>query len=239
MNEKFLLETRNPVAQMLAANKILETPWDSKILGVLTYEIKELQREVLNVAAETPGHYTVKINPLTDKRLLHEYGFYYCDTLMEPHCTRDRFVHFARDDVTLSSKPSLADLLAICHGAFKHGRFHRDFNITKVLADLRYDRWLEQLYKAGNVLGLVFENTLIGFIAVSENKLILHAIAPEYRGKGLAKYLWSAACVELFDRGHVELLSSVSAANLPVVNLYTSLGFRFRNAVDVYHLVVS
>jgi ribosomal protein S18 acetylase RimI-like enzyme len=60
-------------------------------------------------------------------------------------------------------------------------------------------------------------------------------MADSFRGKGLAKYLWSTGCRELFKRGHKELSSSISAANLAVLNLYSSLGFRFRNAVDVYH----
>jgi ribosomal protein S18 acetylase RimI-like enzyme len=69
--------------------------------------------------------------------------------------------------------------------------------------------------------------------------MVLHAVAREFRGRGLAKYLWSAACHHFFDVFGFEVLeSSISAANLPVLNLYTSLGFRFRNCCDVYHLHV-
>lgn len=224
---------------LLAAGDIQETPWDSAALGVPAYEINRLSREALSIATRTPGHYTIKVNPLSDKSVLHEYGFYYCDTLLEPYCNQERFVRFDRKGVTISNANPLPDLMKICHGAFVHGRFHRDFNVSKELADLRYDRWLQQLCEEGNVLGLVNRDDLVGFMAVSKNRLLLHAIAPQHRGKGLAKYFWSAVCVELFDQGHTELLSSVSATNLAVVNLYASLGFRFRNAVDVYHLAVS
>ena len=66
-------------------------------------------------------------------------------------------------------------------------------------------------------------------------KFLLHAVAEECRGRGIAKFLWSRACEELFACGHEQLQSSVSAANLAVVNLYSSLGFRFREVSDVYH----
>ena len=235
MNDQHPLATQYERHQTLASGKIHETPWDARTLGIPTYEIDDLSQETLDIAAKLPGHFTIKVNPLADKRILFEYGFYYCDTLLEPFCPRNRLLRFERDGIGLSKEHSLSDLLKICHGAFEHGRFHRDFNISKELADLRYDRWLEQLYEMGDVIGFVVENELVGFVATSKSKLVLHAIAPEWRGKGLAKYLWSAVCVELFKRGHDELQSSVSAANLPVMNLYASLGFRFRNPVDIYH----
>jgi hypothetical protein len=33
-------------------------------------------------------------------------------------------------------------------------------------------------------------------------------------------------------------LSSISAANIPVLNLYSPLGFRFKNPKDIHHMVV-
>jgi RimJ/RimL family protein N-acetyltransferase len=211
------------------------SPWDSSVFGVDTYEIKELSREVLIAAACTPGHYTVRVDPLASKKLLHEYGFYYCDTLIEPYCNVDRF--FASDDaaVRITREVSLAPLLMICHGAFSHGRFHRDFNISRVMADSRYDNWLTHLHGAGKVYGIMYNHELAGFIATEGNRLVLHAIAEQFRGQGLAKFMWSPVCRALFNQRCVEVVSSVSAANLAIVNLYASLGFRFRNPVDLYH----
>jgi ribosomal protein S18 acetylase RimI-like enzyme len=45
-------------------------------------------------------------------------------------------------------------------------------------------------------------------------------------------------CAELARQGAPELTSSISATNLAALNLYVSLGFRFRNPVDVYHRVI-
>lgn len=212
-------------------------PWDSDVFDVDAYEITEVSREALELATRVPGHYTVRVDPLASKRVLQDNGFYYCDTLVEPHCARERFISFDDNDITVSSDVKLEALLAICHGAFSHGRFHRDFNLNPALADRRYDRWLVQLYDSGQVYALLYREKLAGFIAVDGPRLVLHAVAASQREKGLAKYLWTPVCRNLFDKGYSELSSSVSSANLAVVNLYASLGFRFRNPVDIYHRV--
>jgi predicted GNAT family acetyltransferase len=88
------------------------------------------------------------------------------------------------------------------------------------------------------VYGLLYHDEIAGFICHNENNLVLHAMAHSYRGKGLAKYFWSAVCKQLFDAGHLEVKSSISAANTAAMNLYSSLGFRFRNPIDVYHRII-
>jgi L-amino acid N-acyltransferase YncA len=214
------------------------TPWDSAALGIATYELAAATPEAIARMREAPGHYTVRVDPLSDKRLLHESGFYYCDTLLEPWCTREALIARRHADATLAREVALAEALAIGHGAFRHGRFHRDFHVAPQAAERRYERWLGQLHAAGKVWGLRHRGALAGFIAVEESKLVLHALAAPYRGRGLAGYWWSALCEELFAAGHREVTSSISAANLAALNLYASLGFRFRNALDIYHCLV-
>ena len=219
-------------------NFLRKSPWDSAILGVDSFEIIDLSPEVLDWVKNNPGHYTLKIDPLSSKKLLDDYGFYYCDTLLEPYCSQDRFVFFRHADISISREVKLKDVLAICHGAFAHGRFHRDFHINNELADIRYDNWVKQIYQSGDVYGLFYARELVGFIGLIKNKLALHAISKGFQGKGLAKFFWSAVCREFFTKGYKELTSSVSATNIPVINLYSSLGFRFRNPIDIYHKLV-
>lgn len=211
------------------------TPWDSVVFGVDTYELGSCSREALAYADTVPGHFTVKVDPLASKRLLHEFGYYYCDTLVEPYSGRTNFVTHYHQDAGISTDVSLEELLAICDGAFAHGRFHRDFNLEPSDSDRRYNNWLRQLYRDHTVYSLMFNQEVAGFFACVGNRIVLHALSDRCKGKGLAKYLWSAACTRLFDAGHDELSSSVSASNLAVVNLYVSLGFRFRAACDIYH----
>ncbi len=213
-------------------------PWDSAVFGLEAYEITACSRKALEMTAHVPGHYTVRVDPLASKQLLHEFGFYYCDTLIEPYCAVGRFSAFEHVAVRVSRDVDLDPLLAICHGAFSHGRFHRDFKLPPSQADKRYENWLTQLHTAGNVYVLLYRDELAGFIAVDGNRLVLHAVTESLRGQGVAKFLWTPVCKALFDHGYDEIMSSVSAANLATINLYATLGFRFRKPVDLYHRIV-
>jgi ribosomal protein S18 acetylase RimI-like enzyme len=221
---------------MAKFSSVIETPWDSRALGIATFEIKSLSEEVLKEVATKPGHFTAKVSPLASKKMLHDYGFYYSDTLIEPYCTLEKFIPSENQEVLISRSAAVEDLVAISRHAFIYGRFHRDFNIDEEHADLRYVLWLKDLYNSGDVFGLMYHDELVGFFGYSINKIVLHALSEKYRGRGLAKSLWSAACKELFGLGHREIISSISVSNVAVLNLYASLGFRFRNPLDVYHL---
>ena len=216
---------------------IKPTPWDTAAFGMPTWELTEYSEAALQQAAQTAGHHTIRVDPLADKRLLHENHFYYCDTLIEPRCNVARLRQVQHPDATISKDIDAELVMAICHGAFTHGRFHRDFNLSKAAADLRYDNWLKQLLEARQVYGLYWQGRLAGFIGYSADSLVLHALAEQQRGKGRAKFWWSAVCRELLA-DYEEVHSSISAANLAVLNLYASLGFSFNNPKDIYHRLV-
>ena len=149
---------------MAAARSIERVPWDSAALGCDAWELASAVPEVL-AQARAPGHYTVRVDPRADKRALHVNGFYYCDTLVEPFCAAREFKPQPHPVAVISRDTALEPLLAICRGAFRHGRFHRDFNVERARADLRYENWLRALHAAGKVYGLLWEQELAGFIA--------------------------------------------------------------------------
>lgn len=214
------------------------TPWDKEAFGIPTWELEEYSENSLKQAMQTPGHYTIKVGPLEDKRLLHQFDFYYCDTLIDPYCSGNKLRASYHPHTSISKEIDAEKLMAICHGAFSHGRFYRDFNLPRTGTNLRYDNWLLQLLKARQVYGLYWQSELAGFIGYSDNNLVLHALAENYRGQGLSKYWWSSVCKELLSNKHEIVKSSISAANISVLNLYSSLGFSFKNPRDVYHCLV-
>ena len=223
-------------------------PWDQAAFGFAAWELSEYSEAALDAADATPGHQTIKVDPLADKRALHERGFYYTDTLLETVGRREQLrplkpldghnMSTAAKIVGIGRDFALDAALAICHGAFAHGRFHRDFQIDPAGATLRYDNWLRQLAAAGQVYGLFAEGALAGFIGYSGNALVLHAVAPAFRGRGLAKYWWRQVIVELMNGGHETVTSSISAGNMAVLNLYATQGFSFKNPQDIYHRIV-
>lgn len=222
---------------MAGAKLIERVPWDSAALGCDAYELKSAAPEII-AGLRAPGHYSVKVEPLADKRTLHENGFYYCDTLVEPYCPAGRLRSLPHAAAGFDDRPVLEPLLAICRGAFRHGRFHRDFNVERRLADLRYENWLRTLHAGDKVYGLTWEGETAGFIAHEGGKLVLHALGEQHRGRGIAKHLWSAVCADLARNGARELSSSISIGNVAALNLYATLGFHFRNPLDVYHRMI-
>jgi hypothetical protein len=223
---------------MIEFHSIKVSPWDTIAFGMPAYELLEYSEDALQYAIQNAGHYTIKVDPLSDKRILHEYGFYYCDTLIEPFCTEDRLRRHKHFSASISKKFDRNQLIAICHNAFVHGRFYRDFNLSRSSANDRYQNWLMQLVDEQQVFGLYWQGKLAGFIGYHGSSLVLHALSEDCRGKGISKYWWCEVSLELFAKGHKTLTSSISAANIPVLNLYASLGFSFKKPHDVYHRLV-
>src|SRR5699024_3645368 len=141
------------------------TPWDAKPFGIDTYELEDDAVETLRETENKRGHFTVKVEPLSSKEQLHEFGFYYCDTLLKPYCKKQQFQPYEDQRISLSEQIGIDELVDISSGSYHHGRFHRDFNLEKAKADNRYDRWLRQLYDEGNVWGLLYDEKLAGFFA--------------------------------------------------------------------------
>lgn len=216
-------------------NELIQTPWDKRAFGFETYEIQQLSADVLRSLNTVEGHFTIKVAPTASKALLHQHDFYYCDTLIEPYCTYEKFQPSYDPKVSLSESVDLKELVKMCYNSFTYDRFHRDFFIKGEKADQRYVTWLEDLYQNGSVFALLYDGETAGFFAYKGGKILLHALNEKYRGRGLAKYFWSEACRALFSYDYNELASSISAANVAVLNVYSTLGFSFRHSVDIYH----
>lgn len=221
--------------EMLRPEGITLIPWDSQVFGLNCYEIVAPTEQAFKFSQINSGHYTVRVPPTQCKKRLHEYGYYYCDSLFIPTTSRKRFAPFVDPSATLVTSPSLQDLAPICNNAFLHYRFHKDFNIPNNLADTRYKVWLTSLLEDSKVYGLAYESVIVGFMATDQNNIVLHALHENHRGRGIAKFLWSLVCTQLFNEGHTSINSSISATNLAALNLYVSLGFRFSTPLDVYH----
>ena len=217
---------------------INEVPWDTVTLGMPSRELKVYSLDAVKQALKSPGHYVVRVDPLANKKILYEHGFYYCDTLIEPYCDAHRLLRVHYPNAKISKDINVEQALDICHNAFTHGRFHRDFQIPKPAADLRYEKWLVQLIDEKKVYGLFWQGELVGFLGHSDNNIILNAMAAQYRGKGLMKFLWSSVCEELLKMGYENIKSSISTTNMPILNLCATLGFLFGNPKDIYHCVV-
>jgi hypothetical protein len=220
---------------------IKPTPWDTAAFGMPTWELTGYSEAALQQAAQTAGHHTIRVDPLADKRLLDQYGFYYCDTLIEPRCNAARLRPVQHPDANPEGgrcRTGAGDRSRRIRVRPLSSRFQ-----SALAAAIRYDNWLKQLLEAGQVYGLYWQGGLAGFIGYSADSMVLHALAEQQRGKGRAKFWWSAVCNELLateDKRHLsghphdEIRSSISASNLGALNLYARW-LSFGNPQDIYH----
>ncbi|WP_408006210.1 GNAT family N-acetyltransferase [Pseudalkalibacillus sp. A8] len=213
-----------------------ETPWDKRNFGIDTYELTSSTEEALVQTDRIKGHFTLKVDPLQSSESLLKHGFYYTDTMIEPECSREKLKYFDQEDISISNEGDLEEITNIAEEAFTHGRFHRDFNIPSSLADLRYANWVRDLYEKDLVFFMLFKGEMAAFYAYENDKVLLIGVKKEFRQKGLTKYMVSKACHEQLNLGgYSHLKTSISAANLPSLNLFHSLGFKLTRTIDVYH----
>lgn len=221
-------------------SKYLEpTPWDRRNFPIDTYQLTEYSEAALKETDQVEGHFTMKVDPLVNKALLHQYGFYYTDTLTDLVVTHDRFfAEKATDAVTFSKDYPAGEVLAIAEEAFQGGRYHRDFQVPDHLADLRYRNWVKDLIEQERILVYKQAGQVDGFFAYKDDDVLLMAMHQRVRGKGFA-IPFAAACIkEQFARTEAERLTApISPRNMASMNVFIGLGFNIGGCVDIYHKV--
>lgn len=129
-------------------------------------------------------------------------------------------------------------LIKISKQTFTADRFHMDPSCKKSVADNRIAMWVELdlLKNHQNYCTYLIENKiLVGFNIWNKESMILAGISRDYAGKGLGKNLYVQTIRDGMSMGLEEITSSISVNNLPVLNLYSKLGFSYRKPMYILH----
>ncbi len=128
-------------------------------------------------------------------------------------------------------------LKKIAEESFSYDRFHLDFNCTSTIADRRFSLWVDDLIADNNVTfdALQHDDEPISFIARKNNHLILGGFKKKYHLAGLGEYFILSTCSTIKQQNHPTLETLISVNNLPIVNLYASVGFKFRDTRYSFH----
>jgi hypothetical protein len=242
--------------------RLRETPWDAKALGRPTLDITDialatetggdvgLDEQLLArlgqlCAEKTVGLVTIRLD--ADRRAaighLQRAGFGYVETAYRLSCRNvARFAPPARVSHTID----LRDAAPADHGAlieqaaesFRYGRFAEDPAIPEEVNRRRQIDWMEGLLGGrARVLVADMEGAAGAFMAFRVHEgvadLILAGTRPTL---GVLAYpLWIAVMKRLKEEGVRRAETMISAANMGVVNLYATLGFRFEQALVGLH----
>lgn len=189
--------------------------------------------------------------------LLESCGFSFVETSLVPHSVLSRnavlkeflatpqpFVpkRFDPNELSLSlMAPDDCDTSAavkrIAAESFVSDRFHVDPQCPAGLADRRYVYWVDDLLTAGVTFHiLMLRNEIIGFMARRKEHLVLAGFARTYAASGLGDYLWLGVLGAMLEEGVAQAHTQISTNNIPVLNLYVRLGFKFKDPTAIFHL---
>ena len=135
----------------------------------------------------------------------------------------------------LGEECNLLELENLAERMFHYGRFSEDLFIDKEKSNLRFRNWCHDLYY-GDCERIYLHNNkkLIGFMFFENKndalKLILGGMSPNY--SHLACDFWSQ--VFLKHGKSKKVITTISAANLGILNLYSFFGFKVMNCFSGY-----
>lgn len=242
--------------------RVNETPWDARALGRPTLDVAAcalaaetggapdhddalFQRLEALCARDNVALVTARV-PADRRRAiarLQAAGFRYVETayrLALPNLTRFTLPPRLRAPALREARPPDGPaLIAQAAETFRYGRFAEDPAIPEEANRRRQIDWMEGLL-AGRARILVADmgGEPAAFMAVTTEgrsaQLVLGGARPS--AAALALPFWAAVLERLRGEGIGRVSTTVSAANLGVVNLYASLGFRFEEALAGLHL---
>lgn len=244
-------------------------PWDSELFGMPFYELRcdgsaeDVERslpawhdEVRKL--EQPALAFTRIRP-ADVRLgevLSAFGFYPAETTLQISLPLRRFTRIhpnaaGRARLRRAETGDLPEILAIAGETFTTDRFHLDPHLPAKLADKRYVQWVERGFRDGDPL-FVYEGTgqsdadrgIIGFYLIrgepgGEVDLSLAGVGSRYRRGGGGALMYEAVVEKCQELGYRTAVTTISANNLDVVNLFMRLGFVVRSAQLTMHLFIA
>jgi len=233
-------------------------PWDSEIFGFPVAQIervaikkngnhREAMRELQSWIAEERIRLACCRLPntnLPESMLLEEYGFRFVEMVYRPTCFPIRLAYGHDDGLTIeeAGEDDLARVEAIAASAFTTGRFFLDARLEPAASHRRYATWVRNSLADSRQQVLVAraEGAIAAFFIVerrADQSAYWHltAIAPEFQGRGLGRRVWSKMMARHKEEGLRRIETTVSAHNVPVINLYSRLGFRFSAPQMTFH----
>jgi hypothetical protein len=233
------------------------TPWDERVFGAPCAEITHFQAEheaagqdifrQFETWAQAQGVQFAygRFEPTRlVKQVVHQAGFYFAEA---SYCIRhhklqgtEAFDRLIRPGPVLepTTEADHEELRTILATDFEHGRIHEDPWVAPAAASLRYRNWLTDLlaqqhevytYRLkGEVIGLHIQRgdgEKVDFLLTGVKRS--HAL--------LGVSLWAQALRLNRLRGVRETHTLISAANVPIVNLYRRFEFQFEALLLGFH----
>lgn len=232
-------------------------PWDSGIFGFPVAQIDQI--EVADAAYASAAYarferwrdrlavrmVTCRLDhfALRESMFLEDHGFRFVEIVYRPSLSLGT-THFPDSGLLIepAMPADLPEIEAIAGSAFSTGRYLIDWRLDPAQSHLRYRNWVRSSAASAHqeVLKGSLNGEIIGFFVIekrADRSVYWHltAMAERWQGQGLGKQLWQAFAMRAQREGASRIETTISAHNLPVMNLYAGLGFRLDAAQMTLH----
>jgi len=233
------------------------TPWDTKVFQKKTYELLQLDASNITELEKEIGNSTFfgaeliygrfSADDYTIKELLINAGFVPCETSYDISLPRlDKFslpkpYSLKNYPLTIETEASFDEIAVIASDKmFRFSRFHEDPCVSPELADKRLGFWVRDLKHQSNIIALTYRNldgVIISFmLCQKDNETVKFLLGGSRKGMEFhSPFFWGSVISYWQSKGVKKIITTISAANIGVVNLYSSLGFVFNCVKIDYH----
>ena len=181
---------------------------------------------------------------LKESMFLEGKGFRFIETVLHPKLEGLKKLNIPHQGLHIAPavESDIPEIRKIAESAFKYERFHVDSRLNQLCASARYGRWIVTTLNHPRqlLLKVLDKEELVAFfiIEVKENGNVywhLTAVAPEYHGRGYGRRTWLEMLRYHCNHGQDGVSTTISARNIPVLNLYASLSFKFAPPDMTFH----
>lgn len=229
--------------------KYEEAPWDGAPLAMSAYNITEYKTDsetnadiLINTfdnAFKDIEYSSVRVDSrdVLQLKALGKAGFHMTEIAMKVTGVLSKLdIDNTLFDKFTFEKASVKDYDTIARYAvryFNHGKFHEDPLISRTSADTRNINMVRDLTdKYETFVGRVGDK-VIGFMILNQDnstvELLLGGMHIDYRHLSYA--FWNRVFSEYKNKAVKKFITTISAANIPVINLYSRFGFKFSQAL--------
>jgi hypothetical protein len=228
--------------------KVIDAYWEKRNLGVKTIEIEFENSEVisdfiLKLEKIKDAQYIVLKVPTGEFELYNELnknGFYYIESSIQISLSiKDYLLPKKIQKINNLISYHLVDssrIDSLCNeirkGVFSTDRIALDNNFGKDISNKRYCNWINDEYRNNNnnIFEIRFGEKEIGFFGIKEKsnltyEIFLGGIYLEMQNFGLGFSIITKSIEEIITRNGKQLITHVSSNNIPIIRLYTQLGF--------------
>lgn len=232
-------------------------PWDSESFGFVVGQVEAIHLRRPEDASELLGRlaswcFEQRIRlvscrlghtQLIESMALEDLGFRFIETVYRPRLELDRDLEAPPGgfQIVPAVPADVEPITDIARDAFATGRFMLDSRLDPAISRDRYATWVRRgLHAPGHtLLKVVAEHEIAGFFLVemADRHVYWHltALAKGWQGRGLGHAVWKAMLLSHQADGATSVETTISGHNLPALNLYARLGFRFGAAEMTFH----